>query len=82
MEIKWKEINKDKCLKGVCHEMFYLSFSWFAPIWVPDQQTKQFLILLRFRKEIQIFKKLKCSKYLKKLRGVKQTAESNDLKIL
>ena len=30
-------------LNGVCHEILYLLFSWFEPVWVPDKYAKMFL---------------------------------------
>ena len=51
--------------KGVCHEIFDLSFlSWFEPIWAPDKQY--FRIRFWFRQDIRI---------VKKLHGVHHTAE-------
>ena len=46
-------------LKGVCHEIFNFHFSWFEPIWAPDQQAKVFMnsVLISPRYSITKFEK-------------------------
>ena len=55
-------------LKGVCHEIFNLYFHDSTPSGPLINRLKYFRIRFRFRRDIQIFKKLS---------GVHHTAESS-----
>ena len=65
---------------GVCHEIFDLHFFQDSnPSRPPINRQKYFRIRLWFRRDIQIFKKLRSVHHTpeSKLRGVLPTAESN-----